>query len=185
MFLFFQMKVVFLKHVSSSDSQAYNQFKSITGNKLLLKDLAQMSPHGQTYALEAFHSVLIDFAPKSQAFSPEGMLAKTRLAILHFNENSNRCQAVTREDKPRWSVVTSKARKGHHTARPEITDPTYKYVGKLIKEAMESSKQWWSLAAASKANTVVFPAPMTAAYTRPPKEELVAARMSRFGQSPQ
>ncbi|XP_042148053.1 uncharacterized protein LOC120839234 [Ixodes scapularis] len=107
------------------NSQAYNQFKSITGNKLLLKDLAQMSPHGQTYALEAFHSVLIDFAPKSQAFSPEGMLAKTRLAILHFNENSNRCQAVTREGKPRWSVVTSKARKGHHTARPEITDPTY------------------------------------------------------------
>ncbi|KAG0423672.1 hypothetical protein HPB47_000560 [Ixodes persulcatus] len=101
---------------------AYNQFKSITGNKRLLKDLAQMSPHGQTYALEAFHSVLIDFAPKSQAFSPEGMLA---------------------------------------------------------------SKQWRSLAAASKANTVVFPAPMTAAYTRPPKEELVAARLSRFGQSPQ
>ncbi|XP_040071936.1 uncharacterized protein LOC115322732 isoform X2 [Ixodes scapularis] len=167
------------------NSQAYNQFKSITGNKLLLKDLAQMSPHGQTYALEAFHSVLIDFAPKSQAFSPEGMLAKTRLAILHFNENSNRCQAVTREGKPRWSVVTSKARKGHHTARPEITDPTYKYVGKLIKEAMESSKQWRSLAAASRANTVVFPAPMTAAYTRPPKEELVAARMSRFGHSPQ
>ncbi|KAM7281496.1 uncharacterized protein ISCGN_006330 [Ixodes scapularis] len=41
MFLFFQMKVVFLKHVSSSDSQACSQFKSITGNKLLLKDLAQ------------------------------------------------------------------------------------------------------------------------------------------------
>ncbi|XP_042147399.1 uncharacterized protein LOC121836542 [Ixodes scapularis] len=58
------------------DSQAYNQFKSITDNKLLLKDLAQMSPHGQTYGLEAFHSVLTDFAPKPQAFSPEGMLAK-------------------------------------------------------------------------------------------------------------
>ncbi|KAG0433501.1 hypothetical protein HPB47_019865 [Ixodes persulcatus] len=74
-----------------------------------------------------------------------------------------------------------------HGDMPEPTrqwmDP--KYVGKLIKEAMESSKQWRSLAAASKANTVVFPAPMTAAYTRPPKEELVAARMSRFGQSPQ
>ncbi|KAG0432453.1 hypothetical protein HPB47_020823 [Ixodes persulcatus] len=76
MFLFFQLNVAFLKHVPSSDSQAYNQFKSITGDKRLLKDLAQMSPHGQTYALEAFHSVLIDFAPKSQAFSPEGMLAK-------------------------------------------------------------------------------------------------------------
>ncbi|KAG0441818.1 hypothetical protein HPB47_015841 [Ixodes persulcatus] len=57
------------------DSQAYNQFKSVTGDKRLLKDLAQMSPHGQAYALEAFHSVLIDFAPKFQAFGPEGMLA--------------------------------------------------------------------------------------------------------------
>ncbi|KAG0435432.1 hypothetical protein HPB47_018486 [Ixodes persulcatus] len=74
-----------------------------------------------------------------------------------------------------------------HGDMPEPTRPWMdpKYVGKLIKEAIESSKQWRSLAAASKANTVVFPAPMTAAYTRPPKEELVAARMSRFGQSPQ
>ncbi|CAN8012784.1 unnamed protein product [Ixodes pacificus] len=61
----------------SKNSQAYSQFKSITGDKRLPKDFAQMSPHGQTYALEAFHSVLIDFAPKSKAFSPEGTLAKT------------------------------------------------------------------------------------------------------------
>ncbi|EEC09542.1 conserved hypothetical protein, partial [Ixodes scapularis] len=50
------------------------QLKSITGDKRLLKDPAQMSPHDQTYASEAFHSVLMDFTPKSQAFSPEGVL---------------------------------------------------------------------------------------------------------------
>ncbi|KAG0416988.1 hypothetical protein HPB47_005984 [Ixodes persulcatus] len=58
------------------NSPAYNHYKQITGNKRLLKDLAQMSPHGQTFALESFHSVLIDFAPKSRAFTPEGMRAR-------------------------------------------------------------------------------------------------------------
>lgn len=125
-----KLKVLFLKHVLSLGSKAYTQMKSITSDKRLLKDVAQMSPHGQTFALEAFHSVLIDFAPKSQAFSPEGMLGRTRLAILHFNENSDRCQAVTKEGKPRWSVVASKARKGHFTARPEPTETTYGQFGR-------------------------------------------------------
>lgn len=68
--------LLFLNHILSSDSPAYNHYKQITGNKRLLKDLAQMSPHGQTFALESFHSVLIDFAPKSRAFTPEGMRAR-------------------------------------------------------------------------------------------------------------
>ncbi|KAG0444886.1 hypothetical protein HPB47_013268 [Ixodes persulcatus] len=58
------------------NSPAYSHCKQIAGNKRLLKDLAQMSPHGQTFALESFHSVLIDFAPKSRAFTPEGMRAR-------------------------------------------------------------------------------------------------------------
>lgn len=76
MSLFSQLCVLFLKHVLPSDSKAYDHYKKITGDKRLLKDLVQMSPHGQTFALEAFHSVLIHFAPKSQAFSPSGMLAR-------------------------------------------------------------------------------------------------------------
>ncbi|XP_042145545.1 uncharacterized protein LOC115319105 [Ixodes scapularis] len=75
-FLFSQLRVLILNHVLSADSQAYDHLKKITGDKRLLKDVGQMSPHGQTYALEAFHSVLINFAPKSQAFSPAGMLAR-------------------------------------------------------------------------------------------------------------
>ncbi|KAG0429539.1 hypothetical protein HPB47_023554 [Ixodes persulcatus] len=152
--------LLFLNHILSSDSPAYSHYKQITGNKRLLKDLAQMSPHGQTFALEYFHSVLIDFAPKSRAFTPEGMRARTRVAILHFNENADRCQAETREGKPRWAVKTSKARKGHHTACPVKTAPTY-----------------------TKTSTDIFPAPMTAAFARPSKEELVEARRSRFGRS--
>ncbi|KAG0410559.1 hypothetical protein HPB47_012329 [Ixodes persulcatus] len=138
-------------------------------------------PHGQTFALESFHSVLIDFAPKSRAFTPEGMRARTRVAILHFNENADRCQAETREGKPRWAVKTSKARKGHHTACPVKTAPTYSYVHKLVKEVVAINSRWRCLATAAKASTEIFPAPMTAAFARPSKEELVEARRSRFG----
>ncbi|KAG0444969.1 hypothetical protein HPB47_008542 [Ixodes persulcatus] len=175
--------LLFLNHILSSDSPAYNHYKQITGNKRLLKDLAQMSPHGQTFALESFHSVLIDFAPKSRAFTPEGMRARTRVAILHFNENADRCQAETREGKPRWAVKTSKARKGHHTACPVKTAPTYSYVHKLVKEVVAINSRWRCLATAAKASTEIFPAPMTAAFARPSKEELVEARRSRFGRS--
>ncbi|XP_064469886.1 uncharacterized protein LOC135384619, partial [Ornithodoros turicata] len=84
------------------DSVAYRKFKEVTGNKRILKDVAQMSPSHQTYALESFHSLLIRFAPKSVAFSPEGMLCRTRLAILHYNENAERCQAETLAGSQRW-----------------------------------------------------------------------------------
>ncbi|CAN8023127.1 unnamed protein product [Ixodes persulcatus] len=165
------------------NSPAYSHYKQITGNKRLLKDLAQMSPHGQTFALESFHSVLIDFAPKSRAFTPEGMRARTRVEILHFNEHADRCQAETREGKPRWAVKTSKARKGHHTACPVKTAPTYSYVYKLVKEVIAINSRWRCLATAAKTSTDIFPAPMTAAFARPSKEELVEARRSRFGRS--
>ncbi|CAN7980564.1 unnamed protein product [Ixodes pacificus] len=127
---------LFLNHILSSDSPAYSRYKQIAGKKCLLKDLAQVSPHGQTFALESFHSVLINFALKSRAFRPEGMRVRTRVAILHFNENADRCQAETREGKPRWAVKTSKARKGHHTACPVKTAPTYSYVHKLVEEVI-------------------------------------------------
>lgn len=59
-----------------SGTQAYNKYVEITSAPHLLKDMRQLSPDTQTYALETFHSVLIRFAPKSTAFSPEGMLAR-------------------------------------------------------------------------------------------------------------
>ncbi|CAN7975773.1 unnamed protein product [Ixodes persulcatus] len=62
------------KLMDPSNSQAYDHLKKIPGDMRPLKDVGQMSPHGQTYVLEAFHSVLINFALKSQAFPPAGML---------------------------------------------------------------------------------------------------------------
>ncbi|CAN8008809.1 unnamed protein product [Ixodes pacificus] len=68
------------KWIDPSNSQAYDHLKKIPGDKRLLKDVGQMSPHGQTHVLEPFHSVLINFAPKSQAFPPAGMLESCEYA---------------------------------------------------------------------------------------------------------
>ncbi|CAN7946558.1 unnamed protein product [Ixodes pacificus] len=76
---------------------AHDKFAAIVTSKCLLKDLRQLSPDTQTFSLELFHNVLNVFAPKSTAFSSEGMPARTRLAALHFNENAEREQAITKD----------------------------------------------------------------------------------------
>ena len=49
---------------------------SIINNKSLQKAVTNMSPSYQTSSLEAFHSVVIHFAPEHTSFSHDGMLAR-------------------------------------------------------------------------------------------------------------
>lgn len=60
------------------------------------------------------------------------LLSRTHLAILHYNENSKREQAITREGAKQWKLKTTKARKGHQTVCPIKVEPTYgRYAGAL------------------------------------------------------
>jgi solute carrier family 8 (sodium/calcium exchanger) len=43
----------------------------------------KLSPVHQTSICEAFHSVLINFAPKSSAFTYNGMLARYLIALAN------------------------------------------------------------------------------------------------------
>ncbi|KAG0433348.1 hypothetical protein HPB47_020004 [Ixodes persulcatus] len=52
---------------------AYNKLRSIVSSPRLLKDIRHLSPGSQTSSVEALNSVLIGFASKSWAFTPEGM----------------------------------------------------------------------------------------------------------------
>lgn len=47
------------------------------------------------------------------------------LATLHFNENSQRTQAVTQDGKARYRVVFPKYEKGEYTVRKISVDSTY------------------------------------------------------------
>lgn len=91
----------------------------------LLKDIRQLAPSTHTFSLESFHSVLIGFAPKSVSFSPNGMRARTQLAILHFNENANNPQAITADRLPQWKIFYPKSKKGMAVPRPKQAGPSY------------------------------------------------------------
>ncbi|KAM7294531.1 uncharacterized protein ISCGN_024037 [Ixodes scapularis] len=159
---------------------AYEKLRSIVASPRLLKDIQHLSPGTQTYYVEAFNSLLLGFASKSRVFSPEGMEARTLVAVLHFNENVGREQATTREGELCFKIATPRSRKGHSTARPKPADATFQYRDELLDELMVCLGKWPTLKEAVAANPPDHPPPMCASYPRPPKSELIVARRTRF-----
>ena len=58
--------------------------------------------------LEVFHSVLLKFCPKRIHFSFKGMIARTELAILHFNSVQVAKYAITKAGKQIYKHQFSK-----------------------------------------------------------------------------
>ena len=58
------------------DTKASEKLSSIIQNRRFCGDVKKLSPLYQTSACEAFHSVVINFAPKSTAFTYNGMLSR-------------------------------------------------------------------------------------------------------------
>lgn len=53
------------------------------------------------------------------------MNLRTALAALHYNENADKGQAVTRSGELRWKVKHPKARKGEASVSSIKQEPTY------------------------------------------------------------
>ena len=62
-------------------STAAVKMEALLTKKLFIKDIRQLSPGNQTYSLEAFHSLMIKFAPKHTGFSYLGMHSRYSLTI--------------------------------------------------------------------------------------------------------
>ncbi|XP_040073632.1 uncharacterized protein LOC120846066 [Ixodes scapularis] len=161
-------------------SAAHKKLKAIATAPLFLKNVRQLSPHVQTYGLESFHSVLNRFAPKSTVFSYECMAARTMIAIMHFNENSARLQAETREGHKQWHVKAPKARKGALTVCSHKTPVTFGYVEKLHQQVLERCKTHPTFKVALAERPPKVPPSFVSPGPRPSKEELVAAHKKRF-----
>ena len=62
-------------------STAAVKLEALITQKQFIKDVRQLSPQNQTYSLEAFHSLMIHFAPKHTGFSFLGMHSRYSQAI--------------------------------------------------------------------------------------------------------
>ncbi|XP_056608949.1 uncharacterized protein LOC130426283 isoform X2 [Triplophysa dalaica] len=107
-------------------TKALNTVQKLLANRRILKDVKKLSPHFQTSSLQAFHSVILRFAPKTVVYPYHGMLCRLYLAGMHFNENSNR------PGKPTYKPLFPKAKKGEYSTRAIKSQATYRYVKNLM-----------------------------------------------------
>ncbi|XP_064463570.1 uncharacterized protein LOC135374560 [Ornithodoros turicata] len=121
------------------ESETYRRVRDILMAPALLKDIPMLSSGHQTYGLEAFHSLMIHFVPKSYSFSDEGMLARTQLAILHYNENADRTQ-VEEDGSKQYRLKASKIKKTWLPV-PVKEAATYNYTSELITEVFSRIRE--------------------------------------------
>ena len=63
------------------DTKASEKLTAIINKKQLCKDMRRLSTFVQTSSLEAFHSLIIQFAPKLTAFSYHGMQSRFQFLV--------------------------------------------------------------------------------------------------------
>ena len=140
----------YLEYSPHADTKASEKLVPLLSNAMLCKDIGRLFLYYQTSSLESYHSVINHFAPKSTAFSYHGMecryiypfngtymyrhnyvtlrchvSSRIQLAALHFNENANREQAMTKAGEHRFNIVFPKYKKGGYIVRKVTKDPTY------------------------------------------------------------
>ena len=74
--------MVLISTLIFQDTEASEKICAVISNTRFCNDVSKMSPCYQTSSLEAFHSVVNQFAPKSRSFSYEGMLARLVCNII-------------------------------------------------------------------------------------------------------
>ncbi len=77
-------------------------------DKRLVSDIEKLTRAVHTGNLESYHSLINKYCPKRQHFSFNGMLIRTKLAILDLNNNLGRQQTTTREGVARFSSMYPK-----------------------------------------------------------------------------
>ena len=68
------MPLIYFVLILNIDTNASEKISAIICNKSFCCDVKKLSPVYQTSQYEAFHSLIIKFAPKSTAFSLHGII---------------------------------------------------------------------------------------------------------------
>lgn len=147
--------------------------------KTLLSDIARLSGDKQTWNLEAFHSLLNQFAPKMYYFSPIGMECRVKLAALHYNENGWRKQQCKADGEQCFVIKYPKYKKGGYIVKKVLKEGTYEYVDTIWREV---ELECYTQSHIRKANAaqVVLPPTLCANFVHPDKDEAIKRQASRF-----
>ncbi|XP_071100693.1 uncharacterized protein [Haliotis cracherodii] len=158
-------------------SKPYKAFNEVVSSGYLVRDLPNLSPVYQTYALEVFHNVVNHFAPKNTHYFYAAMMARMFLTALHFNENGNRVQATDCEGNLRWKMVYPKSKKGEDAVVKPVKQPvTYNYA----EDLRTALPNYTVTRKDADKHFLSKPLPLTKSFKPFVKEELVSQQKSRF-----
>ncbi|KAF3861261.1 hypothetical protein F7725_000037 [Dissostichus mawsoni] len=143
-------------------SKAAVKLETLVCNKTLCKDISKLSGGCQTSSVEGFHSLLIQFAPKM-----------ILIAALHYNENANRVQDVTKTGEARFSINYPKGRKGAAVLRRVLESPTYEYAQELLEEIVKECTDKENVDAEFAVEPVIVPPPLCAQFPHPEKADFL------------
>ena len=90
--------------------------------------------------LEIYHSLYNKWVPKRQHFLYLGMLARSQLAMMSFNEGSSLEQATAEKGEKRYEVQFSKITK-NWSSKPIKKEKDRSYLHRMVKETVECVKE--------------------------------------------
>ncbi|KAK5908297.1 hypothetical protein CgunFtcFv8_016369 [Champsocephalus gunnari] len=163
------------KWIKPSSLSAVKLEKLVT-DKRLCKDIGKLSAVHQTSNVEGFHSLIIQFAPKCYVYSYTGMLCRTLLARLHYNENASRHTATTKAGEQRFKIRYPKYKAGGHVVKKILVEATFSYVDDLMREVVDLCKK----PSADRPVQLEEPPTLSSAMEKPDKAEAIKAHASRF-----
>ena len=153
-------------------SSSYIALKRIVTEKLFISDMKYFVDFLHTGNLEVFHSLLLKYCPKRLQFSFHGMITRTQLVILHFNQAMKSDHAVTEDGTPRYKLQYSKISK-KYVVKPIKNEPEKLYLNDLISEVINATTT-------SEMHKPILPHIPNRYIDKPDKEEEIKKRYSRF-----
>ncbi|XP_064469151.1 uncharacterized protein LOC135383733 [Ornithodoros turicata] len=161
-------------------TETYMKLQSILLSKHLLADIPRLSPREQTYGLEAYHSLLIHFAPKCNSYTYEGMQARTEIAALHYNHNSARTIVKNDDGSDKYIFKGSKPKK-QWVIIPQKESVSYGYIDKIFTELVKCLDKWPTFEDAERGNQRVTRPTLSSSYgEKPNMTEARRRHWSRF-----
>ena len=119
------------------DSEAFLVLQKIVFDKTLLGDMKHLTNFSRTGMLEVYHSLYNKWIPKSTHFSFRGMVARSQLAAIDFNLETDLKQATTGTGDKRYRVTSSKMTKAW-SAKPIKEEKDRDVFWKMVHRAVST-----------------------------------------------